>query len=100
RVLSPLMDSLDVAPTERALDIPTSGGVDSIALPTASELLVDACSRDSTRHGEGMLLGTVRDVHRGSLEQAAVTVTWQGEFTSASNQLTGKEHTLGILTDR
>jgi len=103
RVRSRLMDSLGITAVERDVEVHADAHadahVDSIPLPSARDVLVKVCTKDSVQHGEGMLRGSVRDEHGQALSQAAVTVTWQVDFADVSDQLKWSERTLGVLSD-
>lgn len=101
---TPLMDSLAVPSVERELETRAPGDdhVDTIPLPTAGELLTQACPRDSVRHGEGMLRGTVRNAHGRGVANAAVTVSWQADFSKAgldNRAVSWNDRRIGTLTD-
>jgi hypothetical protein len=87
----------------REVDVRADGHVDSIPLPTARDALSKACPRDSTRHGEGLLRGRVRDERARAIPQAAVVVTWQSNYNvvgaADADRLRYTEQTIGTLTD-
>ncbi|HMA23004.1 MAG TPA: carboxypeptidase regulatory-like domain-containing protein, partial [Gemmatimonadaceae bacterium] len=102
RVSTPLMDSLGMPPVIRDVETRDGTHVDSLNLPSPRDVLLAACPRDSVGNGEGMLHGDVRDQRDRPLRSAAVTVTWQGNFsaigTRDGGQLSYSEKTLGALT--
>ena len=102
RVKVPLLDSLNIPPLEREVTVRTNATVDSMHVLLADEVLRKACPPDSTRHGEGMLRGTVRDAHGNPLSNAVVTVTWQSRFHFGAGQkvdnLSYHEATIGAMT--
>jgi hypothetical protein len=103
RVHTSLMDSLGLPPVVREVAVRDDAHRDSIPLPGAREALSRACPRDSTRHGEGMLRGRVRDERASAMPQAAVVVTWQSNVrilgAADAPQLRYSEQTIGTLTD-
>jgi hypothetical protein len=102
RFSTPLMDSLSIPPVERDIEARTGVYVDTIIMPSVSELLTHLCPRDSLLHGEGMLRGTLRDEHARTVAEAGVTVTWQGGAAFVDmpdgNHLSWTERTVGTLT--
>jgi carboxypeptidase family protein/TonB-dependent receptor-like protein len=104
RVSVPLMDSLSMPPVEKEVDTRVDGRADTLALPSARDVLLAACPRDSVRSGEGMAYGRVRDERASPLSGAAVTITWQSGFTKAGtrsgDQLAYSESTIGALSNQ
>ncbi len=98
-IWSPLMDSLGIAPTEGGVDVRADAHVDSLALPTAHDMLLKVCPADSVRHGEGMLRGIARGESGHVLTQTPVTVTWSVPSDKTSDSQGANEQTLGALTD-
>jgi hypothetical protein len=99
RVTSAFLDSLGFAPTEHLLEAVDAARVDSIALPSARDVLRKVCPSDSIQHGEALVRGTVRDVRGHPVKWVAVTVTWQDAFLQDANSLSWNERTIGALTD-
>jgi len=102
RFATPLMDSLSIPPVEGDIEARAGVHVDTIVMPSVSELLTHLCPRDSLLHGEGMLRGTLRDEYARTVAQAGVTVTWQGGAAFVDmpdgNHLSWTERTVGTLT--
>ncbi len=105
RVRSALMDTLDASPVERDVEIREGAAVvDSIALPTAADLLRAGCSRDVVANHESLLRGTVHDSLGRAAPHAAVTVSFQDNVQKTATPagaatLGWKEQSLGVLTD-
>src|SRR5207249_4534760 len=105
RVKTALMDSLGLAAIERELDARPIGDahVDTLTLPTTQDLLLRSCPRDSVRHGEGMLRGSVLTERAAPVPHAAVTVTWQTDVSvvgmADADHLRWNEQTIGSLSD-
>jgi hypothetical protein len=103
RLSTPLMDSLGLAPIVRELASRADAGADTVVLPAARDVLQTTCPTDSTRHGEGMLRGAVRDERARPVSGAAVTATWQDNFNFVGARdgprLGLTERTVGVLTD-
>ena len=104
-VKTALMDSLGLAPVDRELDARpiADSRVDTLMLPNTQDLLLLACPRDSVRHGEGMLRGSVHTERAAPVPHAAVTVTWQTDAAivgmADANHLRWNEQTIGSLSD-
>lgn len=96
RVTTPLMDSLGIKPVEADVEATARAHVDSVTLPSARDMLLAACPRDSVRHGEALLRGTVRSEAGRLLSGAAITVTWHVPGETAGD---ATERTLGALSD-
>ena len=68
----------------------------------AEEVLRKTCPPDSTRHGEGMLRGTVRDELGNPSSNAVVTAMWQRRFAFGVGQkvdnLNYQQETIGAMT--
>jgi carboxypeptidase family protein len=103
RLSTPLMDSLGLAPIVRELTSRADAGADTVVLPAARDVLQTTCPTDSTRHGEGMLRGAVRDERARPVSGAAVTATWQDNFNFVGARdgprLGLTERTVGVLAD-
>jgi hypothetical protein len=102
-ISTPFMDSVGLAPTSGEVEARLDARVDSLRLPSARDVLLKVCPRDSVRGGQGMLLGSVRDARDAPVPNAAVVVTWQGNFDivggERSDHVRLTEHTLGALSD-
>jgi hypothetical protein len=102
RVKVPLLDSLNIPPLEREVIARLGAKPDTMLMMLAEDVLRRACPPDSTRHGEGMLRGTVHDVHGNPLSNAVVTATWQSRFYFGAGQkvdnLNYHEETIGAMT--
>jgi hypothetical protein len=99
RVRTAFMDSLGMPPSIREVDARLDARVDTIALPTARDVLARVCPRDSIQNDEGMLHGRVRDGQARAVKQAAVTVVWNGDFSIAGGHVSARQKTIGALTD-
>ncbi|MEO8620730.1 MAG: TonB-dependent receptor, partial [bacterium] len=103
RVQTPLMRSLGARPVEADVETRADARVDSLVLPTATDVVAQVCPRDSVRNGEGMLFGSVKDERARIVPNAAVTVGWQGSFsivgTAAADKLAYTQQMLGALSD-
>jgi hypothetical protein len=80
-VRTPLMELLGMPAIERELNAHDDGSVDSLALPSARDVLASACPRDSISDGEGMLHGRVRDEGARAIVDAVVLTTWNANFS-------------------
>jgi hypothetical protein len=102
RIKGPLLDSLNIPPLEREVIARLGATPDTMLLMLAEDVLRKACPPDSTRHGEGLLRGTVHDVHGNPLSNAVVTATWQSRFYFGAGQkvdnLNYHEETIGAMT--
>jgi hypothetical protein len=104
RVSTLLMDSLNIPAVVKEIDTHADARVDTLTLPTGWEIVSRTCPRDSVTRGEGMLHGRVLDERARPLGQAAVTVSWKGDFKIVSSGTTGNgvgynEKTLGAMSD-
>jgi len=103
RLLTSLMDTLDMGPVTAEVEARTDGRVDSLRLPSPRDVLMKACPRDSVANGEGMLLGVVRDEKARPVPQGAVIATWVANVSvigdgAVSDHLRYTEQSLGALT--
>lgn len=102
RLSTPLMDSLRVQPVTGEVEVREDAHVDTLKLPMPGAVVAAVCSRDSVRHGEGMLYGRVRDERARPIEQAAVTASWQGDFavvgTRAGDELSFRQRSIGTFS--
>lgn len=94
-VTTPLMDSLGIKPIQAEVEATPRPHVDSLTLPSARDVLVAVCPRDSVGRGEAMLRGSVRSEAGRRLSGAAVTVTWHFAAETAGGVT---ERTLGALS--
>lgn len=103
RLLTSLMDTLDMAPVTGEVEARTNGRVDSLRLPTPRDVLLRSCPRDSVANGEGMILGVVRDERAQPVPQAAVIATWADNVSiigdgARSDHLRYTEQSLGAYS--
>src|SRR5262249_10189164 len=103
RASTPLMDSVGLSAVAGEVEARTDARVDTLRLPNARDVLLKACPRDSVGNGEGMLRGSVGDVRAAPIVNAAVVVTWQGNFDIVGDVKTDHvrytERSVGALAD-
>jgi hypothetical protein len=97
---TPLMDSLGAAPVERDVEIREDlTRVDTLVLPRALDLVRAGCKGEPVRDNESLLRGTVHDSLGRPVAHAAVTVTFQNNFTLTGDTFGYSERTIGALSD-
>jgi hypothetical protein len=94
-----LMASVGVAPLDRDIEISATPHTDSIALPSAREFLVRACTSDALQHGEGMLFGVAHDEGGALMPNAVVTVIWRSELAGAKLDAPLTENSIRVPTN-
>lgn len=86
RASTPLMDSLRVAPVERAVVVAERGVTRaSLAIPGDGQLARAVCGADLSS-GAGLLRGSVRDTLGIAVPSVAVTVSWIAAARAGSGQ--------------
>ena len=108
RVSTPLMDSLRVAPVERAVVVAERGVTRaSLAIPGDDQLARAVCGAELSS-GAGLLRGSVRDSLGVAVNSVAVTVSWiaaaragsgQGASRGAISGFSATRRALGTFSD-
>jgi hypothetical protein len=99
RVSTPLMDSLGIDAVEQTIEVRDPMHVDSIALPTARDVVLKVCPAKALLLGAGMLRGSVRSEHGDPQKHATVSVSWLDEITKSANGLVPKKRQLDTRSD-
>ena len=97
-VRTPLMEVLGMPTVELEVETHEDARVDSLALPSARDVLAHACPRESVANHEGMLHGQVRDEQARTIADAVVTTSWQAGFGAMAGR--GVEYREKTLTSR
>jgi hypothetical protein len=103
RVRTALMDSLHMPPIALNVETHAEMRVDSIALPSARDVLANACPADAIAGNEGMIHGWVKDSRAEPVPHATVVATWQENFatlgTATGDVISVRTKTAGGITD-
>lgn len=93
--------SLDAPPLERAIVVlPERVQLDSVLVPSAREIVRDACGTDAVRDGLVALTGVVRDSAGRPAAGRAVTASWLGDVTGiARGRALAGRVTSGTISD-
>jgi hypothetical protein len=82
RVTSPAMSLAGAPPLERIIQLRADGRVvsDSIALPSAAQLVTSVCGSDVLKRDQALIVGTVSSATSLPLAGARLSISWQDKY--------------------
>ncbi|MDQ8155452.1 MAG: hypothetical protein P3B98_12405 [Gemmatimonadota bacterium] len=101
RIATPEMLALGAEPMERTVQIAVRRtGIDSATVPSARDVVRDACGADAVKGGLAALHGTVRDSAGRAAAGRAVTVSWLGTVLKTDRAVVfAGRNTVGTMSD-
>jgi hypothetical protein len=99
-VHTPLLDAARSKLPERDVDVAMgSAHVDSVTLPTARDILRDACGRDAVNGNRSLLYGFVRDSIGRGVARATVSASWLDRADVVNGSVVSTDHGVAVSAD-